>query len=173
MDAIQSDVVSVVSMFLSAEKYVMPHREVRHPVARMPSVALDSGLCGRLRPSHRFPRHVVAWITQVVSRSAAMPQFAKITLFSLFAAILAGCGGKDDYTPSAGVNAPAIFAEACQSCHGGAGEGKFGFLFSLAGTESTPEKIARHIAEGGPVMPAFPNLSQEQRMALAAYVKSL
>ncbi len=88
------------------------------------------------------------------------------------AVLLTGCGGSNDYTPAAGADAATIFAGACASCHGDGGGGKFGFLLKVAGTDEPTEEIAAHIAGGGPVMPAFPNIAESDRMALAAYLKT-
>lgn len=101
-----------------------------------------------------------------------MTHSTRITITAVLAAILSGCGGSDDYTPKAGMAAADIFAEACQSCHGASGGGKFGFVLKIAGTDASPAHVAQHIAEGGPVMPAFPNIPGPERLALAEYLKA-
>ncbi|MEG3641129.1 c-type cytochrome [Magnetococcus sp. PR-3] len=87
--------------------------------------------------------------------------------------LLSGCGGNNDYTPAAGSSPDTIFAEACASCHGDKGAGKLGFLLKVAGSDAEPAAIAGHIQSGGPVMPAFPNINEADRVAIAAYLKSL
>jgi mono/diheme cytochrome c family protein len=95
-------------------------------------------------------------------------------LFALTAltALLSGCGGPSDFTPSEGMTAAEIYASACAACHGDKGAGKFGFLFKIAGSESSAEAMAAAINEGGTIMPSFPNLSDEQRLMMAGYIKS-
>ena len=88
-------------------------------------------------------------------------------------ALLGGCGGPSDFTPTEGMTAAEIYGSACASCHGQDGAGKFGFLFKIAGSESSAEEMAEAIKEGGKIMPSFPNLSDEQRMMMAGYIKSL
>lgn len=90
----------------------------------------------------------------------------------LFAAGLSGCSSSD-YTPTAGAAADQLFAEACAGCHGDNGEGKFGFLLAVAGSDESAEDIATKIRNGGHVMPAFPQISEEQASAIAGYLKSL
>ena len=88
-------------------------------------------------------------------------------------ALLAGCGGPSDFTPTQGMSAAEIYSNACEVCHGNNGAGKFGFLFKIAGTDSSAEEIATTIQQGGKIMPSFPNLNEEQRMMMAGYIKSL
>lgn len=85
---------------------------------------------------------------------------------------LSGCGGSSDYKPSAGMPAEQLFAEACASCHGEKGEGKFGFLLSVAGCDETAEEIVTKIHTGGYVMPAFPNIGESEALAVAEFIKS-
>lgn len=102
-----------------------------------------------------------------------MTKTTKIITIAALAAMLTGCGGNNEYTPVKGAGAEAIFAEACAACHGDKGAGKFGLLLAVAGSDDSVDEIARHIGEGGPVMPAFPNISEPDRMALAGYLKSM
>jgi mono/diheme cytochrome c family protein len=101
-----------------------------------------------------------------------MKPFTKILALPLLAAALTGCGS-NEYTPAITSSPEKIYIEACQSCHGERGEGKFGVLLSIAGTDASIEKISTHIVEGGPVMPAFPNISQPQALLVAAWIKTL
>jgi mono/diheme cytochrome c family protein len=89
----------------------------------------------------------------------------------LIATALSGCGSSD-YKPTAGMPVDQLFAEACSSCHGDNGEGKLGFILSVAGTEVSTPEIVTKIRQGGHVMPDFPNISEEEATALAAYLKS-
>lgn len=84
---------------------------------------------------------------------------------------LAACGGPREYTPATGSAAADMFAEACQSCHGESGQGKFGFLLKIAGTDASDADILAHIQDGGLIMPAFPNIGEQERQALVAYLK--
>jgi len=95
----------------------------------------------------------------------------RITIALALAATLVGCSD-DDYTPKAGLSAEQIYEEACESCHGTNGHGKLGFLFSVAGAEASPAHIAQRIAEGGVIMPAFPNIPQPERLALGKFLKA-
>lgn len=90
----------------------------------------------------------------------------------LIAAGLSGCGGNSDYTPTAGMSAEQIFAEACAKCHGEGGEGKLGFLLSIAGTEEPSEEVVNKIRQGGTIMPAFIQISESDAQALADYLKN-
>lgn len=88
---------------------------------------------------------------------------------SLFALLLAGCGA-DTYAPGTGATAAGIFADACANCHGDGGEGKFGLL-RIKDSVSSELEIAEKIAAGSTLMPAFPNIGESERMALAKYLK--
>lgn len=88
----------------------------------------------------------------------------------LIATSLYGCSG-GDFKPTADMSAEQIFAEACAGCHGDNGEGKFGFLLSIAGSRTPDEEITEKILHGGHFMPAFRNLSASDANALAAFLK--
>ena len=89
----------------------------------------------------------------------------------LLAAGLSGCSDRD-FKPAEGMPADQLFAQACASCHGDKGEGKFGFLLSVAGSELSTGEIVQKIRQGGHVMPAFPNISDAEALAVAEYIKS-
>ncbi len=91
----------------------------------------------------------------------------------ILASTLSGCGGPSDFKPTEGMAVADIFAAACQVCHGENGSGKFGFLFKVAGTDDSIEEIATLLNQGGHIMPSFPNMSDEERLTMAAYVKAL
>ncbi|RLA22261.1 MAG: cytochrome c [Gammaproteobacteria bacterium] len=78
-----------------------------------------------------------------------------------------------DYTPAAGIPAAQIFSEACASCHGDAGSGKFGFLLKLTETTLSKEQIINRIWAGGTLMPEYPNIKSDQLAKLADYIKAL
>ena len=101
-----------------------------------------------------------------------MTHLSRITTAALLTATLTGCSSNDDYTPKTGMAAADIFAEACESCHGAGGGGKFGFLLKVTDTDASPAKVAQHIANGGPVMSGFPNIPESDRLALAGYLKA-
>ncbi|EGW55612.1 c-type cytochrome [Candidatus Endoriftia persephone] len=96
----------------------------------------------------------------------------RFSLVAVMAGALAGCGGANDYKPVAGSAPEQIFAEACASCHGEKGSGKFGFLLKIAGSDHEVAEIAGKIAEGGMVMPSFPEIGEAERAALATYIKA-
>ena len=102
-----------------------------------------------------------------------MMKMSRLFVISTLAIVLSGCGGPNEYKPAEGMSAADIFADACQACHGENGGGKFGFLLKLAGTDTPIEEITTLLKDGGHIMPSFPNMSEEQHLAMAAYVKML
>jgi mono/diheme cytochrome c family protein len=86
---------------------------------------------------------------------------------------LAGCGGQEAYAPESGTPATTMFQQGCAHCHGDAGSGKFGFLLGLQDSDMALAEIEALIANGKGIMPAFPNLSSDQRRRLAAYTRDL
>jgi len=97
----------------------------------------------------------------------------KLVWVALAALSLSACADRD-YTPATGASAETIFAEACASCHGDAGAGKFGFLFKVVGSEHPHPNsaIAAKVIQGGSMMPAFPNIDQKNAEALGAYINA-
>ncbi|MCU7934229.1 MAG: cytochrome c [Candidatus Thiodiazotropha sp. (ex Dulcina madagascariensis)] len=94
------------------------------------------------------------------------------TAACLLALTLAGCSDVNDYKPTADMTATDIFTEACSSCHGDGGSGKFGFLLKIAGTEAAAEEVVEKILHGGHIMPAFPNIDEQDAERLATYLKA-
>jgi mono/diheme cytochrome c family protein len=92
---------------------------------------------------------------------------------ALLSLALSGCSGSNDFKPTAGMDSMVIYTNACASCHGDSGQGKFGFLLKLSGTDAATEAITEKITKGGHLMPAFPNISQQEAEGLAAYIKAL
>lgn len=88
------------------------------------------------------------------------------------ALLLSGCGGDNNYTPVAGATPAQIYADTCAGCHGAAGEGKFGGLLKLAGTDQAATDLGAKIRAGGPVMPAFVNIGEAEAVAVGAYIRS-
>lgn len=89
-------------------------------------------------------------------------------------ALLGACGGKpSDFTPTPGMTTEEIFAAACTRCHGEKGQGKIMGVLKIAGTKASKEEILKALNEGGKAMPSFPKLNDEQKSALANYVKTL
>ncbi len=84
--------------------------------------------------------------------------------------LLSGCGGNNEYAPATGASAVQIYAEACAGCHGAQGEGKFGVLLKLAGTSNTAAELGAKIRGGGPVMPAFVNISETDAVAVGSHI---
>jgi mono/diheme cytochrome c family protein len=90
---------------------------------------------------------------------------------ALLALALAGCSGTNDFKPVAGMNGAEIFANACASCHGDGGNGKFGFLLKLKGdADLSAEEVTEKILKGGSLMPAFQNITQQEAESVAAYL---
>ncbi|HBC55775.1 MAG TPA: cytochrome C [Gammaproteobacteria bacterium] len=89
-------------------------------------------------------------------------------MVSLF--VLTGCG-QSDYRPESTASGEQMFAQACSGCHGEGGQGRFGFLLTIAGTEHPADKVATKILEGGLIMPEFVQLTEEQRLEIANYLK--
>ncbi len=98
-----------------------------------------------------------------------MDKTTRIMGACLLAAGLSGCS--KDFTPSEGMGASEIFTQACAACHGDNGQGKFGFLLKVAGSETPLPEMADKIRNGGYVMPAFPNISEADALAIAGYLK--
>ena len=96
----------------------------------------------------------------------------KVMLLGATALVLTGCGGANDFAPSAGMNGAEIYHEACASCHGDRGQGKFLGLLKVAGSDHPLSEAADKIRDGGPVMPSFPNIGDADRMAVAEYLKA-
>ena len=86
------------------------------------------------------------------------------------ALLLAGCG-PNDYAPQTGSSAADIFAKACASCHGDDGNGKMGMLLKVKGIDMTEAEIVDKITNGSSLMPAFPNIGDAEKAALAQYLK--
>jgi len=89
----------------------------------------------------------------------------------LLAASLSGCSGSKDFKPTEGMGAGELFAQACTTCHGENGNGKFGFLLKIAGSQTPLQEMADKIRNGGYVMPAFPNISEADALAIAGFLK--
>ncbi|MES9860981.1 MAG: cytochrome c [Candidatus Thiodiazotropha sp. LLP2] len=95
-----------------------------------------------------------------------------ITSISLLVLALSGCSDSNNFKPVTGMDGMDIYANACSSCHGSNGQGKFGFLLKLAGTDDSTEEISEKIIKGGHIMPSFPNISQQEAEKVAAYLKA-
>jgi mono/diheme cytochrome c family protein len=91
----------------------------------------------------------------------------------LITAGLTACGGDSDFKPAAGMAPEQLFSEACANCHGEEGGGKFGFLLSVAGSDTSVDDIVSKIREGGTIMPAFPEIDESEATAVANYLKNL
>jgi len=101
-----------------------------------------------------------------------MEKTTHIIAVCLLATGLGGCSGSNDFTPTQNMAPGELFAQACSSCHGENGGGKFGFLLSIAGTELPAEDIVTKIQNGGHIMPAFPNIGATEAQAVAEYIKA-
>lgn len=82
-----------------------------------------------------------------------------------------GRGGFDDFKAPESMEIAQVFNSACTECHGSDGGGMlFGFFFALEPQGKTKEELAAKILSGGEGMPAFLNLTENQRLRLAEYV---
>ncbi len=101
--------------------------------------------------------------------------FKQITLVLASCIILSACGkgGVNDFSAPVAQPAAEIFNNGCSKCHGSDGGGKFGFLFTLDVAGKNQKELADTILSGREGMPSFPNLSEEQRMALANHILSI
>lgn len=88
------------------------------------------------------------------------------------ALLLSGCGGTNSYTPVGGAPPAQIYADACAGCHGAQGEGKFAGLLKIAGTTHAAVDLGAKIRGGGPVMPAFSNISEADAVAVGEYIRT-
>lgn len=79
-------------------------------------------------------------------------------------ALLTGCGGKEEYTPAAGMSGEKIFQEACSRCHSTPADLK------LAPEQIRPKAIIEKVQNGSMMMPAYPNIQGAELDALAEYV---
>jgi mono/diheme cytochrome c family protein len=102
-----------------------------------------------------------------------MKKITAIYASALLTLLLTGCSETNEFTPTEGMSAADIFSSTCQSCHGEKGAGKFGFILAIAGSDDSLQEIAAKIHEGGSIMPAFPNISDSDRLAIATYIKGL
>ncbi|MGD8911763.1 MAG: cytochrome c [Candidatus Thiodiazotropha sp.] len=91
----------------------------------------------------------------------------------LTASLLTGCNESNDFTPVSGMDGMDIYASACANCHGENGTGLFGLFLKLAGSDAPAEEIVGMIQKGGHIMPAFPNIDEQQAKLVATYLKSL
>ncbi|MCU7930358.1 MAG: cytochrome c [Candidatus Thiodiazotropha sp. (ex Codakia rugifera)] len=101
-----------------------------------------------------------------------MTRMTKLAGISLLVLLLSGCSEVNDFKPIAGMDAMDIYANACSSCHGEGGSGKFGILLNIAGTDESIDQIVDKVLNGGHIMPAFPNIDKQQAISVATYLKS-
>lgn len=101
-----------------------------------------------------------------------MIRMTKLAGISLLVLLLTGCSEVNDFKPVAGMDAMDIYANACSGCHGEGGNGKFGILLKIAGTDESMDEIVDKVLNGGHIMPAFPNIDEKQAKNIATYLKS-
>jgi len=94
------------------------------------------------------------------------------------ALLLTACGGGDGGVSefSAPENTPVakVFESGCAKCHGSDGGGKMaGMMYKMEPGGRTAEELSALILSGQKGMPAFPKLSEAQRLALAKHVIKL
>ena len=100
----------------------------------------------------------------------------KNILFISSLVLLTACGrgGFDDYQAPASTDTAEIFAAACAQCHGSDGAGMlFGLMFTLEPVGKSVDELSAKILSGGEGMPAFINLTDQQRQDLAGYILTL
>ncbi|MCP5246226.1 MAG: cytochrome c [Burkholderiales bacterium] len=85
----------------------------------------------------------------------------------LAAAALAGCGGSNDYAPSADATGERIFTTACTECHKPL-RGDVAMILSQK--VANKEALKNKFQNGSMRMPAFPNIQGEAADRLADYL---
>ncbi|MCU7852877.1 MAG: c-type cytochrome [Candidatus Thiodiazotropha sp. (ex Monitilora ramsayi)] len=101
-----------------------------------------------------------------------MKKTTALSILAILSVSLGGCGGNNDFKATASMPVNDLFAQACAGCHGENGEGKFGILLKLAGSDDAAEEMAEKIRHGGHIMPAFPNISEAEAISIATFLKS-
>ena len=91
----------------------------------------------------------------------------KLFFFPVLGLVLAGCAGKEEYTPAPGASGEDIFKTACAECHEPKEHGK---VFELDEEKATPSAIAETVNKGGFFMPSFPNITGDSLKELSEYV---
>jgi len=92
-------------------------------------------------------------------------------IFGLFfCTTLAACAGSSGYQPALDASAKVVFDQACASCHGSSKKLEAGTGFQIAAEHQSAAFIVAKIAKGGMTMPAFSNISEAHRTALADYL---
>lgn len=104
--------------------------------------------------------------------------FRTMLIIAAVSLLLAGCGGGKagfhDFSAAPDVPVQQVYSDGCAQCHGNDGGGKFfGLMFKLEPEGKSTQELANTILSGRARMPAFPNLSEQQRMALAEYIQQL
>lgn len=99
----------------------------------------------------------------------------KTLLLSAATLLLTACGsgGINDFSSPDSTPIAELFADGCAKCHGTDGGGKFGLVYALNPVGKNAPMLAETIREGRGGMPAFPQLSETQRLLLAEHVLSL
>lgn len=86
--------------------------------------------------------------------------------------LMSGLCLANEFQPVKGSSGAGTFANACVTCHGVEGVGRFGF-FKLTESTMPTEAIKTIVQNGGNWMPAFPNIKDEELEVLGAYVRSI
>ncbi len=89
------------------------------------------------------------------------------TVLVVLGLVMAGCAGKETYSPAAGATGEDMFREACAECHEPKEHGSY---FELDKEEATATAVAEKISKGGFMMPAFPNIGSAELKRLSDYV---
>ena len=89
------------------------------------------------------------------------------TVLVVLGLVMAGCAGKETYSPAAGATGEDMFREACAECHEPKEHGGY---FELDKEEATATAVAEKISKGGFMMPAFPNIGSAELKRLSDYV---
>lgn len=101
-----------------------------------------------------------------------MTKWALVILAMVFLSAC-GRGGVEGFSAPKDTPVTTVFQDGCATCHGDEGGGKFGILFKLSPAGKTAQELAETILVGHEGMPAFPNLSESQRLALAEHILSI
>ena len=94
----------------------------------------------------------------------------QVLLVAAVAAVLSGCAGSDDYTPTAGTSGKEIFAQSCVGCHGAISETELTTFWEIGAENANAAFVAAKVTQGSMTMPAFPNIKGAELEAITTFV---
>lgn len=93
----------------------------------------------------------------------------KVTVVSVcWGLLISGCSS--DYQPPETADGEQIFLAACAECHTAESDKPVNMFFTLDQANANQQYIAERIANGGLIMPKFPNIKGQQLDQLTSYV---